>query len=68
MDPAEEVLLDPVPVNPVFFTARKESYSCANRTVQASSGAPAGAGERNAHERDDSGSKALTRRMREFYK
>jgi hypothetical protein len=30
MDPAEEVLLDPVLVNPFFLTAWKKSYSCAN--------------------------------------
>jgi hypothetical protein len=29
MDPAEEVLLDPVLVNLFFLPAGKESYSCA---------------------------------------
>jgi hypothetical protein len=38
MDPAEEVLLDPLLVNPVCLTRGKESYSYANRSFKASGG------------------------------
>ena len=52
MDPAEEVLLDPVLVNP-FFSACKESYSCATALFESSGGVAANAGEPNAEERDE---------------
>jgi hypothetical protein len=48
MDPAEEVLLDPVLVNPIFLFACKESYSRANGTVETSDGVAPSAGEANA--------------------
>ena len=50
MDPAEEVLLDPVLVNPVLLPAGKESYSCANRTVASIWVGPPSDGELNAYE------------------
>jgi len=53
MDPAEEVLLDPVLVNPFFLSASKESYSCAIALFESSGGVAPNAGEPNAEERDE---------------
>jgi hypothetical protein len=55
MDPAEEVLLDPALVNPIFLLARKESYSCAKGTVGCIRRHLPSAGEVNAESPGDTG-------------
>jgi hypothetical protein len=66
VDPAEEVLLDPMLVNPFFNRVEIELFLCQ---------LPVWSAQRRRCEylrdkclqRDDTGSKALTRRMRENY-
>jgi hypothetical protein len=55
MDPAEEVLLDPALVNPIFLFASKDSYSCANRPVCLIRRRAPSAGEVNADQPGDTG-------------
>ena len=68
MDPAEEVLLDPVLVNPIFYLRGKKAILVPTALFESSGGVAPSACELNADERDDTRAKALTRRMRELDK
>jgi hypothetical protein len=64
IDPAEEVVLDPVLVNPLFMCLQK-SYSCANCKVGINRPRRGGGvSEVDAYKRDDNQAKSRTRRMR----
>jgi hypothetical protein len=68
MDPAEEVLLDPLLVNPFFYPRGKRAILVPATLFESSGGVAPSACELNADERDDTRAKALTRRMRELDK
>ena len=65
MDPAEEVLLDPLLVNPFFCSRGMRAIPVPTALFEASGGVAPSASEVYAYEPDDNRAKALARRMRE---
>jgi hypothetical protein len=53
MDPAEEVLLDPVLVNLFFYPRAKKAIPVPLHRFESSGGVMPSAGERNVEERDE---------------